>query len=127
MPAGTVAAAAAPEVAAKGMPSRGVAVPPAQAPASAARDAMPAGGASVENAAQASDDRRILRNADMAVAVTSVEEAAREARETTAPSARPRSLPGRTVPRTSLPEDAVRFDVTGGMHVPWARSRALGQ
>lgn len=79
MPAGTVAAAAAPEVAAKGMPSRGVAVPPAQAPASAARDAMPAGGASVENAAQASDDRRILRNADMAVAVTSVEEAAREA------------------------------------------------
>ena len=77
MPAGTVA----PEVAARGMPSRGAAAMPAQAPAPpmGVTDAANDTGAAEKPAAQASDDRRILRNADMAVAVTSVEEAAREA------------------------------------------------
>ena len=75
-----VAPAASPEVAAKGIPSRGAAAAPAQAPAPpmGAMDAAGGVAATEKNAAQAGDDRRILRTADMAVAVTSVEDAARD-------------------------------------------------
>ena len=76
MPAGT----AAPEVAARAASPRGAPAAPAQAPAPpvGAMDAANGAGGAEKPATQASDDRRILRTGEMAVAVTSVEDAARE-------------------------------------------------
>lgn len=76
MPAGT----AAPEVAARAVSPRSAPAMPAQAPAppAGAMDAATGAGVAEKPAAQASDERRILRTGEMAVAVTSVEDAARE-------------------------------------------------